>query len=185
MPLPEIIGRSLIHKGRKFDFESLTIRQPSGRVMTREIVKHPGAVVIVPVLPDGRVVLIRVFRISLGKMSQECCAGTREAGEDPAECAARELIEETGFKADRLVKLATFFTSPGLSDEAMHAFVATGLTHVGQDLEEDEHIEVELVAAAEVLQRLDRGEIADGKSMVALLLAQRQGWLAPSGPPGP
>lgn len=177
MKLPQILARTLIHKGRKFSFEALTVRQPSGREMTREIVRHPGAVVIVPVLPDGRVVLIRVFRISLGRLSLECCAGTLEASEDPAHCAARELIEETGYRAGKLAPLATYFTSPGLSDEAMHAFVATDLTHVGQDLEEDEHIEVELVSGPEALARVDRGELTDAKSMIALLLAERRGFV--------
>lgn len=177
-PLPVVLSREVLHHGKKFDFERLTVRQSSGKQMQREIVRHPGAVVIVPVLPDGRVVLIEVFRISLERMSTECCAGTIEPrGEPPMACAARELIEETGYKAGSLKPLGTFYTSPGMSDELMHAFLATGLEHVGQDLEEDERIDVKIVAARAALEMIDRGEIADGKSILALLLAARAGHL--------
>ncbi|MFN0012649.1 MAG: NUDIX hydrolase [Phycisphaerales bacterium] len=179
-PLPQVLSRETLHKGKKFDFERLTVRQPSGRTMQREVVRHPGAVVIVPVLPSGRVVLIRVFRIALERMSIECCAGTIEPrGEDPAACAARELIEETGYRAGTLAPLGAFNTSPGLSDELMHPFVATSLTHVGQHLEEDEHIEVFDVAATEAFRMIEVGDIRDAKSMLALLLARARGHLTP------
>ncbi len=172
--------RRPLHHGRKFDYEQLVLRSPTGRVYTRELVRHPGAVVVVPVArrPEGlRVVLIRVYRASIDAMSVECCAGTLEKGEDPAVCAGRELIEETGFEAGRIVSLGAFRTSPGLSDEMMHAFAATELKHVGQDLEEDEDIEVFQVAPQEALAMIDRGEIADGKSIAALLIAHRRGAL--------
>ncbi len=180
---PEVVARWTLHAGKKFDFERLTVRHPSGHTVEREVVRHPGAVVVVPVLADGSVVLIRVFRIALETMSVECCAGTIERPrpgqerEDPAACAARELVEETGYRAGRLVALRPFLTSPGLSDELMHPFVATGLTHVGQRLEEDEHIEVFAVPATETLNMVRSGAIADAKSMVALLLAREAGLL--------
>ena len=175
--MPVVTARDLLHKGKKFDFERLTVRHPSGRTVQREVVRHPGAVVIVPLLPNGHIVLIRVFRIALNRMSIECCAGTIErtatgTGEPPAACAARELIEETGYRAGTLTPIEPFLTSPGLSDELMHPFVATGLTHVGQRLEEDEHIEVFDVPAAEALAMVARAEISDAKSMLALLLAR-------------
>lgn len=178
-PDPVVVGRTLIHKGRKFDFELLTVRRPGGQELKREIVRHPGAVVVVPVLDDGRIVMIRNFRISVEARLWECCAGTLEAGEDPAVCAGRELIEETGFRAASIQPIGWYYTTPGLTDEKMYAFAAFGLTHVGQDLEDDETIEVEAIDAARVLEMVESGEIRDGKSIAAILLAERRGLLAP------
>ena len=173
--------RKTIYKGRKFDFEVVTF-QRGGKTVEREYVRHPGAVVIVPVLDDGRIVLIRNLRFGIGPSGErlwECCAGTLEPGEEPSKCAARELIEETGYEAKTLTPLAGgwFYTTPGMTDERMHAFVATGLRHVGQDLEDDESITVELVPAAKTLSMIESGELRDGKSIVALLLAERKGLL--------
>lgn len=176
---PEVVARRLLHKGRKFDFELLSIRRPGGAVIEREVVRHPGAVVVVPVMDDGRVVMIRNHRVSVGERLWECCAGTLEPPEEPSACASRELVEETGYRAERLTSLGWFYTTPGLTDERMYAFVASGLTHVGQELEDDETIEVELVAADRLLTMIQRGEVRDGKSMVAILLAERAGLLRP------
>lgn len=177
---PQVISRRTIHAGRKFDFEILTVRH-RGRETQRENVRHPGAVVVVPVLDDGRVVLIRNHRVSVGERLWECCAGTMEPPEPPEACAARELIEETGYRAATLTPLGWFYTTPGLTDERMHAFVARGLSHAGQDLEDDESIEVHALPAARALQMIESGELRDAKSMVALLLAERAGHL-PTGP---
>ncbi len=116
--LPTITARRTLHHGRKFDYEQLTVRAPSGKEHTRELVRHPGAVVIVPLLetPKGRcLVLIRVYRASLDALAWECCAGTLEKDEHPALCAGRELVEETGYQARTVTELARFHTSPGLS----------------------------------------------------------------------
>ncbi len=172
--VPQIVGRRTLHKGRKFDFELLTVLQ-GGKETQREVVRHPGAVVIVPILDDGRIVLIRNFRVGLGERLWECCAGTIEPPEAAEACAARELVEETGYRPATLRSLGWFYTTPGLTDERMHGFVATGLTHVGQNLEEDESIEVEAVTRERVLSMIDSGELRDAKSMLAILLALRRG----------
>jgi ADP-ribose pyrophosphatase len=179
---PVIVSRKRVFKGKKFDYEQVSVQGESGKTHKREYVKHPGAVTIVPVL-EGRgregksVVLVKVYRASVDQMVWECCAGTIDRGEKPAACAKRELVEETGYRPGKLVKLAAFRTSPGLSDELMHAFVATGLKYVGQDLEEDEALEVHIVSVAEAMEMIEGGEIADGKTVAALLLAARGGWL--------
>ncbi|MBL0926312.1 MAG: NUDIX hydrolase [Phycisphaerales bacterium] len=182
MTLPS--ERKLIHRGAKFDFEQVTIAGRDGRPLTREVVRHPGAVVIIPILeperPGGpsRLVMIRNLRIALARELLEFPAGTRERGEDPALCAGRELEEETGYAAATITPLGSFYTTPGMTDELMHAFAARGLRHVGQHLEPDENIKVEIVPTDTAFSLIDRGELADAKSMLALILAQRRGLLA-------
>lgn len=176
---PRVVAREIIHHGRKFDYEQVEVRMPSGKTVSRQLVKHPGAVVIIPVLSDGRVALVNVYRHSVDRPLLECCAGTLEKNEDPAACAGREMIEETGYQAkpEAIVYLGSFYTSPGLSDELMRAYVATHVEHVGQHLEEDESIEVVLLSPAEVWKAVEGGRIQDGKSLTALLLASRRGFV--------
>lgn len=170
------------------------IERPGRKPLDREMVRHPGAVVVVALLesppgpPMGQpaLVLIRNTRWALsGKDGRpetlwECCAGTIERdahgqSEDPLECARRELIEETGYRAEHWTSLGWFFTTPGMTDERMHAFFARGLSHVGQKLEDDEAIQVECVPVADAWRMVDRGELRDAKSMLAVALAARRG----------
>lgn len=167
--------RRLIHRGKKFSFEMVTVRLPGGAVVEREVVRHPGAVLIIPVLDSGELVLIRNYRIALGVSLYECPAGTMEPPEPAAECAARELVEETGYRAATIEPLGWFHTTPGLTDERMHVFLGRGLTPVGQDLEEDESISVEVVGVERAMAMIDGGEMTDAKSMLALLTARRRG----------
>jgi ADP-ribose pyrophosphatase len=184
-PMPHVSDRDTLVTGKKFDFVRATLVADDGREHPREYVRHPGAACICPIRLDpetGRkhVVFIRNFRFTLEKPLLELPAGMLEPNEPPLESAGRELIEETGYKAERVHPLGpAFFTSPGLSDEAMHAFAATGLTHVGQQLEGDEHIQIEEVPAEEALRRMDNGELADAKSIVTLLRAHQAGFLQP------
>lgn len=144
----------------------------------REIVRHPGAVVILPLLEDGRVVMIRNHRIAVGGWVLELPAGTIERGEAAAACAARELEEETGRRAGELVELGSFLTTPGMTDELMHAFVALRCEETRASLDPDERIEVEVVTQRGAMGMLERGELRDAKSMLALLLAERAGLLS-------
>lgn len=131
----------------------------------RHIVRHPGAVCVAGILGDGRLVSIRNFRVAVGEWLEEFCAGKLERGEDPAHAAAREFLEETGYRARRIERLGTFFTSPGFADEAMHAFVARDLVHVGQELQDDERIEVVLSEPADFASRIRTGAVRDGKTI--------------------
>ena len=176
--------RHLIHRGRKFDFEKVAFTNSAGHRVEREVVRHPGAVVILPIIraPEGdRIVMIRNERFALDRTLWELPAGTREKGEDPSVTAARELIEETGFAAGSITSLGAFYTTPGMTDELMHAFVAENLSIARQKLEEDERIEPRVVPVHEVLDLLDQGELVDGKSMVTILLALRRGIIADAG----
>lgn len=171
------IERTVLCRGAKFDFERLTFETDAGERIEREMVRHPGAVVVVPVLDDGRIVLIRNRRIVVGTTLWELPAGTLEAEEDPARCAARELEEETGYRARTVDFLGSFYTTPGLTDELMRAYAARGLSSVGQSLEPGEEIEVRPVPRDEAMRMLDEGDLMDAKSMLALLLAERRGLL--------
>lgn len=148
-------------------------------MIRREVVRHPGAVCIVPVLEAaGRgpeIVLIRNRRFAIGKELFELPAGTLEKGEDPARCAPRELLEETGYTAREIIPLGSFYTTPGMTDERMHGFAARGLSFAGQRLEEDEEIAVVPTPLPKVLSMLDAGELVDAKSIVTLVLALRKG----------
>ncbi|TVQ59273.1 MAG: NUDIX hydrolase [Phycisphaerales bacterium] len=172
--------RDVLHKGSKFDFERVCLHLEDGSTLEREIVRHPGAVVILPLLPDGRVAMIRNLRVAVDDWLLELPAGTIDRGEAPEICAARELIEETGWRADRLIPLGSFLTTPGLTDELMHAFLATDLTHVGERPEADERIQVTPVPLQTCFDMIDKAELIDAKSMLALLIALRRG-LLPAG----
>lgn len=177
LPALSITEETLLCKGRTFDFVGIKGRTADGAQIDRQMVRHPGAVVIVPLLDSGGLVMIRNLRAASRGWLLEFPAGTMEPPEPADQCAGRELIEEGGYRATKLVSLGWFYTTPGLTDERMHAFVATGLTHVGQELQADERIVVEHVPVAEALRMADSGELLDGKSIVALLLAHRRGLL--------
>lgn len=183
-PVPATVRRSvtrtLLRRGVKFDIELLETTGRDGSSLTREVIRHPGSVIILPLLqtPQGpQVVLIENFRLSTESTLLELPAGTRTPGEDPAVCATRELIEETGYRAGTLTHITTFLTAPGLTDEAMACFLAQDLAAVGQDLENDEDITVRLIPPAQALAALAKGEIRDAKTMLTLLLAKDRGIL--------
>jgi ADP-ribose pyrophosphatase len=152
----------------KFSVERRTFARPGGRTVTHAVVVHPGAVVIVPILDDGRMVMIRNYRYALDQVLLELPAGTREPDEPAALTAMRELEEETGYRAAHMEPLLEFFTSPGVMTERMQAFLANGLTLSAQNLQGGEEITVELFAPEQVRQMLVDGTIQDGKSIAAL-----------------
>lgn len=156
-------------------FRVVRIVQPTRRgPRPREVVRHPGAVTILPLLDDGRVCLIRNFRPAVDRSLIELPAGTLEPNEPPQQTARRELVEETGFRAETLTPLGEFFLSPGILDERMHVFVATGLTAGEAEREPGEIIENLVVPWSEAMQLVERGEIEDAKTLVALLSYDRR-----------
>jgi ADP-ribose pyrophosphatase len=162
-----------VHEGELFKVQALSWTDAAGRGIRREVVRHPGAVVIVPVLDDEHLVMIRNYRIAVDDRLWEFPAGKLERGEDPARAASRELEEETGYRAASVRKLGEFYTSPGFADELMHAYAAEDLSHVGQRLEAGEDIHVQVTPTAEALRMTRDGRLRDGKSIAALLLWQR------------
>jgi len=146
------------------------VRMASGHETVREVIEHRGAVTIVAVNEEGRVLLVRQHRYPTGRALLELPAGTLDRGEEPEACAARELEEETGFRAGRLQRLGGFYVAPGYSTEYIHAYLATELEpgNVGGD--EDEDIQVLALPLAEILRMVETGELEDAKSLAVLLL---------------
>ena len=158
--------------GRRIAVDHVTDAEaagPDGRAVEREIVRHPGGAVILPRLDDGRLVLIRNRRISVGESLWELPAGTRGPGEDLAEVARRELQEETGYRAARIEPFGWFLTTPGFTDERIDAFLAEGLVPGPQRLDAGEWIQVEPLPLEEVLSMIDDGRICDAKTIAVVL----------------
>ena len=160
------------YEGHLFKVQVLSWTDDRGRAVKREIVEHPGAVVIIPVLDDQTVVMIRNYRVAVDETLWEFPAGKLESEEEPLRAAHRELEEETGYRAAHVHKLSEFYTSPGFASELMHAFVAEQLTFVGQRLEAGEDIECEKVAVKDVYAMIEDGRLRDGKSIAGFLMWQ-------------
>jgi ADP-ribose pyrophosphatase len=167
--------REVLLVGARFNVERRLLPRRDGGVEAREVIVHPGSVVILPLLDDGRIVMIRNTRFTVERTLWELPAGTRDANEPVRDCAARELEEETGYRAAKLTPLLEFYPAPGVSNERMHAFVATGLTPSQQALDATEQIEVFPLAHEEVLRMVQAGEIEDAKSIAVLLYHQLTG----------
>jgi ADP-ribose pyrophosphatase len=160
-----------IYDGRIVRFRVDTVALPDGSTVMREIIHTPGAVVIVPLTDDGRVRLVRQYRSAAGEFLLELPAGTLEPGESPAAAAPRELAEETGDRAAHWERLAGFYTIPGICNEYLHLFLATGLTPGETNREADEFMEVVTLPLEEALAMVRAGTINDAKTMIGLLLA--------------
>ncbi|HQR10079.1 MAG TPA: NUDIX hydrolase [Casimicrobiaceae bacterium] len=144
------------------------VRLPNGESATREFVVHPGAVLIVPILADGRFVLERQFRYPVGRVMLEFPAGKIDPGEAPLATAERELREEAGYTAKVWRSLGTVHPEIGYSSEAIEMYVATDLLHVGAQLDEGEFLDVVSMSEDDLLQAFDAGEVTDGKTVAAL-----------------
>lgn len=160
-----------IYQGKLLHIALNEVTFPDGKSSVRETVVHPGAVAIVPFIDEDHVILIEQFRTAADQILWEIPAGTLEKDEDPIDCAKRELIEETGYRADTMNKLASFFLAPGYSTEVIHLFAAHGLSKEGQKLEEDERIKPHILSIEKAKQFLKAGKILDAKTIIGLLLA--------------
>ncbi len=156
--------------GRIFNVDRLRVELPDGRVAIRDVVRHPGAVAIVALTDDGRICLVRQYRTALGRVTVEIPAGKLAPGEDPLECAGRELLEETGMSAEKIAFLTTIATSDGFCDELIHIYMATGLEFSRSDPDADEFINVDLVPLEELVDAVLDGRIEDAKTVVGALI---------------
>jgi ADP-ribose pyrophosphatase len=165
----KILSQRIAYKGGHVQVREDRVIEPSGYEVSREIVVHPGAVCILARPTMDQVILIRQYRHATGKELLEIPAGTLHDGEDPRECAIRELEEETGYRASNMTKRAGFWTTPGFTTEFMYLFEATNLVKTQTNPDEDEVIEVDIISNSEALQMIDDGRIQDAKSILSLL----------------
>jgi ADP-ribose pyrophosphatase len=153
----------------RYVIERVRYETPDGQTHARDIIRHPGAVVILPVTEAGEIVMIRNYRPSVDRTLLEIPAGTMEPGEAAEICAGRELTEETGYRAGEVRFLRTFYASPGICDEAMHLYLATSLREGDPQREAYESIENELVSVEQARSWVADGTIVDGKTLIGLL----------------
>jgi ADP-ribose pyrophosphatase len=174
--LAKLKRQRVLYTGKIFTLAQIEkpSRSKKGKTRRWDVIRHPGASVILPILSQNRVVLIRQNRPAVGQTIWELPAGTLEKGESPRSCAHRELIEETGYRARSLKRLVRFLPSPGFCDEKMHVFIARDLEYVGQCLEQDEELKVHVLPVKRVLKMIQQGLIQDAKTLIAISLWQTQ-----------
>ena len=161
--------------GRLLTVDVVDVQLPDGRTSVREIVRHPGAVVILPQRPDGRFVFVRQYRKAVEAALVEAVAGTLDPGENPARCARRELLEETGHRAENLLPLGELVPAPGYTSERLHAFHASvDADPRPQATEEDENIECVLATEEDVERWIDSGDLVDAKTLAIWMLWLRK-----------
>lgn len=167
---PIIVSSFELLKSPLFKVVRTTIQQNEIE-FERDIIKHNGSAVIVAVFEDYTVALVRQYRHAAQKFLLELPAGSLEIGETPIDCANREIIEEIGFQANKIEALTEFYVSPGFLNEKMFVFLATELIEVGQNLDEDEFLDVERKSFLEIYEMINKGEFEDAKTMLSLILA--------------
>ncbi len=168
----KLVNSEMIYDGRIVHLYADTVQLPNGHTARREVVRHSGAVAIVPIDSKGNVILVRQYRHAAGRILLEIPAGTLNKGEAPDLCAAREMQEETGYKPGYLQRIGGIFVAPGYTSEFIHLYLATGLSASRLDMDADEFIEVEHLPFEEVVRRIKAGEIVDGKTVSGVLLAR-------------
>ena len=167
-PLEQRISTARIYEGRVLNLRVDEVRLENGVLGKREVVEHLGAAAIVPILDGDEVLLVRQYRYPIGTDLLEIPAGTLKKNEDPKECAARELEEETGYRCQEISKITECFVAPGYSTEKIHIYLAKRLTKTETNMDEDENIKLERHQFSEALKKIRTGEIRDAKSIVGL-----------------
>jgi ADP-ribose pyrophosphatase len=162
---------SEVYRGRIFNFVTEALTLPNGRNTEIAFIRHPGSIAVVPLLEDHSVVMELQYRHPVGEYLFEIPAGTMEPGESPLECAQRELIEETGFRAQEFIKLGKIHIIPSYSDEEIHVFIANGLIQAKQDLDPDEIIEVVTYPLEQAVRMIGEGKITDALTILSIQMA--------------
>ncbi len=163
-----------IYDGKILHLRVDDVRLPNGRLAKREIIEHPGAVAIVPFEDPDTIIMIKQLRHTVNGWLLEIPAGTLERDETPHRCAARELLEETGYKAGRMMRLFSCYVAPGYSNELIHEFLAADLKYAGQRTDTDEYVKTVRMNLREVSQKLASGTIKDAKTICGMLYVLRR-----------
>lgn len=163
-----------VYEGRIINLRVDTVELISGNHSKREIVEHKGAICVVPITSDGKIIMVRQYRKPCEKELLEIPAGSLEIGEDPEDCAKRELIEETNQAAGKISHMFSCYLAPGYSTELIHCYLAEDLTHTDGSPDEDEHLNVETHNLEDLLVMCDDGRIQDAKSIAALNMVYRR-----------
>jgi ADP-ribose pyrophosphatase len=161
------------YTGNIINVNRATVILPNGKQATRDIVRHPGAAVVVPLTGNDELLLVKQYRKPCDMISLELPAGKLDNGESPEVCAKRELFEETGYIAGNIKKAMVIHSTPGFSDEVLHMFVATNLTEGSAHPDEDEFISCGKYSVSECLRMVQNGEITDAKTIIGIFLADR------------
>jgi ADP-ribose pyrophosphatase len=169
MNRPSVISQTIAYKGKKIEVREDRVVHDNAKEHVIELVVHPGAVCIVARPTPTDVLLIRQYRHATGKELLELPAGTLNRGENPQDCAIRELEEETGYRAGKMIERGRFYTTPGFTTEFMHLYEATELVKTQTNFDEDEAIELDIVPNMQALQMINDGRIEDAKSILGLL----------------
>lgn len=162
-----------IFKGVAIHLFKDEIELPNGHTGIREIIRHPGAVCVLPITDDGDVIFVNQFRYALNKVTLEVPAGKLEKGEDPKEAALRELSEETGLSAKNIIPIGDLYTTPALIDEVIHMYIATDLTQGEQHLDYDEFVNTLKIPLSKAVEMVMNGEIKDSKTQTVILKADK------------
>jgi ADP-ribose pyrophosphatase len=168
----QLVKSESTYKGRAFSVRRDHLQTPTGNLVQYDIIEHIGSVSLVPVDDDGQMYFVRQYRHAAQMDLLELPAGTLEPGEPPQEAAAREIREEIGMAAKKLVEIGSFYLAPGYSTELMHVYLATGLSHDPLDPDADEYLSVEKMPVAAAYQLAETGQMLDAKSLAALILAK-------------
>jgi ADP-ribose pyrophosphatase len=168
------IRKEKIFNGKVVQLYVEDVQLPNGKTSKREVIKHPGAVAIIPITKEGKLVLVRQYRKALERVLVEIPAGKLEKGEEPLATAQRELEEETGYRAQSMRHIVSFYASPGFADELIHLYTAEGLEKLedAASLDEDEFVDILEVTLEEALEMLEKREIYDAKTAYALQYLQ-------------
>jgi len=167
------ISEQHIYTGNIINVDRLTVSLPDGKIATRDIIRHPGASAIVALNKNGEMYMVRQYRKPIEVVSLEIPAGKLDAGEDPAVCAARELKEETGLSAGKIIHMLSIHSTPGFSNEILHIYAAVDLNEGNSCTDEDEFVSTEKYTVKELTNMVMSGEITDAKSIIGIFLAEK------------
>jgi ADP-ribose pyrophosphatase len=164
--------KELIYKGNYLEYHRDHVLLPNGKTSTREYLHHPGAIAAIPLLETGEVLMVKQFRYPTSSIILEIPAGKLEPGENPLDAVRRELIEEVGYEPGQVIHLTSVWTTPGFTDEIIHLYLARELKPCSGSLDEDEFVEIVTMGKPELLELLNSPGVIDGKTALALTLAQ-------------